>query len=39
MLRAYALTAPGREEEITLVSLSSDGRELAREDLFDIEFG
>jgi hypothetical protein len=38
MLQAYVLTAPGREDDVFLVSLSADGRQIAREDLFDIDF-
>ena len=38
MLQAYVLTAPGREDDVFLVSLSADGREIVREDLFDIDF-
>lgn len=37
MLQAFVLTSPGREDEVVVVSLGADGRELAREDLFDIE--
>jgi hypothetical protein len=39
MLQAYVLAAPGNEDDVLLISLSADGREIAREDLFDIEFG
>lgn len=38
MLQAFVLTAPGREDDVFLVSLSADGREIAREDSFDVEF-
>ena len=37
MLQAYVLTSPGREEDIWLVSLSRDGRVIAREAILDIE--
>ena len=39
MLQAFVLTSPGREDDVFLVSLSADGQEIAREDLFDIELG
>ena len=39
MLHAFVLTSPGREDDVFLVSLSADGREIAREDLFDVELG
>jgi hypothetical protein len=39
MLQAFVLTSPGREDDVLLVSLSADGREIAREDVFDLEFG
>lgn len=38
MLQAFALTSPGREDEVSLVSLAADGRVVLIEDLFDIEF-
>jgi hypothetical protein len=39
MLQAFVLTSPGREDEVFLVSLTANGRVVAREDLFDLEFG
>jgi hypothetical protein len=39
MLQALVLTAPGREDDVLLVSLNADGREIGREDAFDLEFG
>jgi hypothetical protein len=38
MLRAYVATAPEKEDTVFLAILSADGREIAREDLFDVEF-
>lgn len=37
MLQAFVLTSPGREDDVFLVVLSDDGRELAREDVLDVE--
>jgi hypothetical protein len=37
MVFALAMTAPGHEDDVFLVSLAADGREVMREDVFDIE--
>lgn len=38
MLQAFALTSPGREDDVFLVSLlSANGRVVAREDVLDVE--
>jgi hypothetical protein len=39
MLQAFVMTAPGREADLWLVGLASDGSEVGREDIFDIGFG
>jgi hypothetical protein len=39
MLQAFVLTSPGREDEVFLISLTAGGQVVAREDLFDLEFG
>ena len=37
MLRAYILTAPGRELDLLLVGVSAEGQELATEDFLDVD--
>ena len=36
ILRAFVATAPGREDEIFLVTVDPDGLAQAREDIFDL---
>jgi hypothetical protein len=36
MLRAYVATAPGREDELTMVTLGPAGSVVLREDVFDV---
>ena len=38
MLQAYVAMAPEKEDTVFLAILSADGREIAREDLFDVDF-
>jgi hypothetical protein len=37
MLQAFVLASPGRENDVFLVAMSDNGRELAREDVLDVE--
>lgn len=37
MLQAVVITSPGREDDVWLVSVAADGREIGREDVFDVE--
>jgi hypothetical protein len=36
MLRAYVATAPGREDELTMVTIGPSGSIVLREDVFDV---
>lgn len=37
MLQAYVLTSPGAEAGVWLVSVGTDGSDVVREDVFDVE--